>query len=828
MKKRVLQIVLVLALLLPMSALLEEAAGKFTYTIQADGTASISGFQGSSEHLEIPGQIDGLRVSAIGSAAFYGREDIKSIVIPDGVTRIGKAAFKNARQLTSLTLPAGLMEIGESAFENCFSLERLAIPAGITRIPDRTFQNCKALTSLTLPEGITEIGIASFSGLDSLKELNLPGTLRTIGMGAFAVSHGLEQIVLPASVEELGYSAFHGSRNLKSIVLSTGLKKIGGGMFYDCPSLESVAFPESIRSIDTSMLFTGSDKAGILGFAGSSAQTLSRSLRLPFQEISPVREITLTNEQGVSVANQMVGIDLAGEVKTLQLNAGLTQQTSWPAIRWESSIPDVAAVNQAGLITALKSGSSVISASATDGSGYSVRMDVNVAILAKEIIVSGEESLTAGAKTNLTAAVYPENADNRTVVWTSSDEAAATIDKNGRVTANKVGAAATVEFTARVMDGSGVAGRHLITIYPVAREVILFTDGVQVPAKTLLGMDFGSDNLSLQLEGKVLPQDAKQQVTYHSSAPRVVEVSETGLLTALKKGSANITIQAADGTRVKGTWKVNVATMVRELTIMGERELVSGKSTVLKTEAFPPDADNKKVEWSSSDPGAATVSNGKVSANRKLGQATSVTITATARDGSGVFSTHTLTVYPAAKSVVLFSDNVELNAKSRLGIDINAQNPAIQLTASTLPEGALQDVSWRSSHPRYAAVDENGLVTGVARGEATITATALDGSGRRMSVKVKVSVHAQGLTITSASPTLKPRESVRLRAAFLPEDVDSKSLEWTSSDENLATVDQRGTVTAKRNVGPGGEVVITAVTKDGSNISSSVTLQVVP
>lgn len=820
-------LVLAMALLLPSFAMGQAPDGEYTYALAPDGTATITGYTGAPTALEIPAAVAGARVTAIGGAAFHGRQDIESVTIPEGVLSIGNAAFRDARGLKRVTLPATLTDLGESAFENCFVLESLVIPPGIRELKDRALQNCKALTSLSLPDGITAIGTAALSGLESLKRIDLPASLKTVGMGAFALSHGLEEIILPASVEELGYSAFHGNRNLKSVVLSTGLRKVDGGMFYNCPALERVAFPASIRSIDTSMLFYGSDKVTILGFAGSGAEALAKELKLPFEEVAPVKGIALTNLQGEDVTGQVVGIDLGGTERTVRFTAAPAQQTPWPLIAWKSSQPAVATVTPDGLVTGLKSGTATITASATDGNNHAVSINVNVAVLVKEIAVQGEDSVVAGKQTDLVVRVAPENADNRGVVWASSGPAAA-INKNGRVSTQKVDALTTVELTATATDGSGVVGRHTLTIYPLAKGIALTKDGDPVADKAAIGIDYGSGVLTAQLQAAVLPADALQGVSFQSSAPKVVEVSDTGLLTAHSKGSANITVYALDGSGVKAAWKVNVATMVKQLSISGDASFTAGKRLTLTADALPEDADNKQVLWASSVPDAVTVSSGRVTAKGKLREAVAAVITATAKDGSGVTAQHEVTVYPVASAVEVYSDAEVLKNKAVVRIDINAENPTQQLTAKVLPGDAAQDVTWKSSHPRHATVDENGLITCVSRGDSTITVTAADGSGKRFTFNVKVSIHARELSLTADQLVVKPRDTFRIKATFQPEDVDSKALTWTSSDESVATVDTRGNVTVKRGITQESPVTITAVTKDGSDLSAAIEFTVAP
>ena len=376
---------------------------------------------------------------------------------------------------------------------------------------------------------------------------------------------------------------------------------------------------------------------------------------------------------------------------------------------------------------------------------------------------------------DLSASVRPSNADNQSVTWASSNEQAASVTQKGRVKAGKVDAITNVQITAAANDGSGKVGTLQLTVYPMAKDIALSVDGVALEGKAPIGIDFASSKLVAQLSAQVLPQDAQQAVSFKSSKPAIVSVTEDGLITAHRKGSANITVTAQDGTGVKGTWRVNVAALVNGIEIQGGDHVMAGGRLALKALVTPETADNKKVDWTVSDKAVASVSGGRVDARRKIDQATELVVTATAKDGSGVSASHSITVYPAAAAVHVQAGGENLTNKSRLGIDVNAADPTLQLTASVEPADAPQGVTWKSSHPRYVTVDDSGLLTGVAKGEATITVTASDGSGRKLSFRVKVAVLTASLSLSSDKEVLKPRERARVTASFEPEDVESKA-----------------------------------------------------
>ena len=140
-----------------------------------------------------------------------------------------------------------------------------------------------------------------------------------------------------------------------------------------------------------------------------------------------------------------------------------------------------------------------------------------------------------------------------------------------------------------------------------------------------------------------------------------------------------------------------------------------------------------------------------------------------------------------------------------------------RLTATVLPENAAnKNVTWSSSDENVAKVNKNGRVTAVAEGNAVITVTTEEGNFKA-SCKVTVKANApeeidvESVSLDKTTLTLKPGTSDTLSATVAPEDATDKSLRWTSSNTNVATVDATGKVTAAGN----GTAVITASTVDG-------------
>ncbi|MBO4813510.1 MAG: Ig-like domain-containing protein, partial [Muribaculaceae bacterium] len=146
------------------------------------------------------------------------------------------------------------------------------------------------------------------------------------------------------------------------------------------------------------------------------------------------------------------------------------------------------------------------------------------------------------------------------------------------------------------------------------------------------------------------------------------------------------------------------------------------------------------------------------------------------------------------------------------------------LTATITPSDVIiKTLSWTSSAPNVATVDQAGKVTAKALGTAVITATTTDGTNLSASCTVTVK-GITSITLNKNSTSIYVGGTETLTATITPSNVIIKTLLWTSSNSNVASVDQAGKVTAKAL----GTAVITATTTDGTNLSASCTVNVVP
>ena len=226
-----------------------------------------------------------------------------------------------------------------------------------------------------------------------------------------------------------------------------------------------------------------------------------------------------------------------------------------------------------------------------------------------------------------------------------------------------------------------------------------------------------------------------------------------------------------------------------------------GDSFTLAATVVPEDNDDS-LRWESSDPSISNVdSNGTVTAI-SVGEAT---ITAICGD---VSASCKVTVLPTP------IESITLTPESWSG----KIGESISLSAMVNPENATdKSLSWLSCDETIATVDPNGLVKAINTGKVDIIAKTNDGSDIKAICHVEVSpVLIESISLKPYNLSCSPGESFTIQASILPSNATNINLEWSSSDESIANVDQEGNVTTVN----AGNVLITAKALDGSEIGA--------
>ncbi|MDE6538858.1 MAG: leucine-rich repeat domain-containing protein [Ruminococcus sp.] len=213
-------------------------------------------------------------ITSIGKQAFYGCSFIEEVIIPDSVKDIGMAAFGKCTFLTKVNIPESVTVIPAGAFNGCTHLKEIVIPDSVEAIEWNAFNGCEKLENVTIPENLTDFGRNAFQGTAFASEENglliinnivvdgtkctgdivIPDGVTKIGAGAFGLYLGenenLISVTLPDSVETIDEFAFSDCRNLERINIPENLKTINKCAFNNCRNLTGeIILPERVEYI---------------------------------------------------------------------------------------------------------------------------------------------------------------------------------------------------------------------------------------------------------------------------------------------------------------------------------------------------------------------------------------------------------------------------------------------------------------------------------------------------------------------------------------------------------------------------------------------------
>ena len=279
-------------------------------------------------------------VTEIGESAFYGCTGLTSVSIPNSVTSIGKSAFDDCTGLTSVSIPNSVASIASRAFYHCESLTSVTIPNSVTSIGESTFTNCGGLTSVTIPNSVTSIGFAAFSNCYNLTSVTIPNSVTEIQSSAFSSCTRLASVIIPNSVTEIGNTAFDGCGSLSTIfALPTTPPSRGSNVFRDVP--------------ETAVVY------------------ISKGSLNAYSEAAIWNRFTDFREMGafdIALSESNITIE-EGNTATLTATVTKDDEVAVESESWTSSDPEVATVDNDGLVTAVGEGTATITFTVVDSYG---------------------------------------------------------------------------------------------------------------------------------------------------------------------------------------------------------------------------------------------------------------------------------------------------------------------------------------------------------------------------------------------------------------------------------------------------------------------------
>ena len=391
---------------------------------------------------------------------------------------------------------------------------------------------------------------------------------------------------------------------------------------------------------------------------------------------------------------------------------------------------------------------------------------------------------------DLKVTVLPKEQKNKKVTLTAAEDGIVKIS-GVRITGAAPGT--TVVTVASQADPSATAQYRVVVTQPIGRI------GIKASAKSV------GKGESMTLTAEISPTNAtNQQIKWSSANPDVATVDENGTVTGVKRGTARILAEAQDGSKMRANISVTVTQNAEEITLnQSEITVSAGKTAVVKATVLPKETNDKNVIWSSSDESIATVNaQGRVS-GVTLGDCE---IICTSRSTDSVQAKVTVHVQQPVKKIV-FGEEPTVYA---------GETGTLQWTVEPA-DASNPSLTFSSSNRKILQVSQDGTVTGLKAGTATVSAVSTDGTNRRANIKVHVLQHVEGVHMKRNVAYISRGETSTTGAELEPRDASNKNMTWTSGDETVATVDRipkqgnRVKITGVR----AGETVVKGVTEDG-------------
>ncbi|MFW1392036.1 Ig-like domain-containing protein [Vibrio parahaemolyticus] len=421
---------------------------------------------------------------------------------------------------------------------------------------------------------------------------------------------------------------------------------------------------------------------------------------------------------------------------------------------------------------------------------------------------------------------------NEALTWRSSDPTIATVDTQGLVKGVEVG---TVTITAEGVNNDGSVVKDTATLTVTNAEVVNLLVTPEVDT-TVVGLTKPFKATAILSTGATQDVTNEAALSWTSSNTDIATIDANGIATGLAVGEVTITATGTiGGSELSDTATLTVtnAEVVNLLVTPEVDTTVVGltkpfKATAILSTGATQDVTNEAaLSWTSSNTDIATIDANGIATGLAVGE---VTITATGTIGGNELSdTATLTVTNAEVVNLLVTPEVDTTV---VGLTKPFKATAILSTGATQDVTNEAALSWTSSNTDIATIDANGIATGLAVGEVTITATGTIGGNELSDTATLTVTNAEVVNLlvtpevdTTVVGLTKPFKATAILSTGATQDVTNEAaLSWTSSNTDIATIDANGIATGLAV----GEVTITATgTIGGSELSDTSTLTVI-
>lgn len=353
----------------------------FAYTTSPDGkTATITGYTGTAADVEIPSELDGAAVTAIGTGAFQNNAQLTSVTLPKGVLSIGDYAFANCPKLASVTLNEGLTYLGAGAFQNDGSLTEITLPstlAGCGMVWSGSsgvgpLGSCSALAQVILADGAVAVPSYLLAGCTNQQiDLVLPDSTTSIATSALDGPQTVTIVANPGTFAQT-YAEANGLPYVDPNVHATSVSLNTDAMRAKVGTTSTLAAAIAPSDVTDPITWSSSDPS-VASVSDSGVVTAHKAgtatITVSVSGLSASCETTVWQPVTSIALNRSSFAVEAAEVRQLTASCSPADATD-KRVTWSSSDPSVATVDsQTGLVTGVAEGSAIITATAADGAG---------------------------------------------------------------------------------------------------------------------------------------------------------------------------------------------------------------------------------------------------------------------------------------------------------------------------------------------------------------------------------------------------------------------------------------------------------------------------
>ncbi|OLR62706.1 hypothetical protein BHF69_08460 [Anaerostipes sp. 992a] len=758
------------------------------------GREILSGNTGVTE-ITIPKTVTSMQGGGFKEGSFRG-SNIEKAVIEEGMTELPDYAFDGATALKSVEIPDTVTRIGAVAFKDCTALNNINIPDSVTAIGDAAFENT-GLVSLALPKNLTSMGREILSGNTGVTEITIPKTATSMQGGGFKEGSfrgsNIEKAVIEEGMTKLPDYAFDGATALKSVEIPDTVTRIGAVAFQDCTALSNINIPDSVTAIGDAAF----ENTGLVSL------TLPKNLTSMGREIlsgnTGVTEITIpktaTSMQGGGFKE---GSFRGSNIEKAVIEEGMTE------------LPDYA-FDGATALKSVEIPDTVTRIGAVAFQDCTVLSNINIP---DSITAIGDNVFR---NTGLTRIEIPNSVtqignntfyDCKNLSYVKLPDTRATITNSMFYNCTSLEIIALPDTITNINDSAFEnSGLKSITI----PEKVTSVGNNAFKNSPLESVEFKDSNATIgesafnncvSLSNVVLGKNIKtlgKYAFYGCDALAKIEIpnSVTSIGTYIFQHCDTL----ADVTLGNGI--TSIPSYAFDQCAKLEKITVPYRVTTIKDHAFSNSVEFKEII---------------------------IPRAVTSIDSTAFSYLDKLTIYGIAGTYAeTFANdhgikfvNQEVKAtevtlnKTELTLNKGQKD---KLIMSVTPSNFTDEVSWKSSNTDIITIDDTGLVTAKALGTATIKLIVGDVN---TSCKVTVVQPVTSISLNKTSLSMEALDTYQLTATANPSEAANKEVEWSSSNEEVATIDQNGMVRA---LGKGtAEIKVSA--KDGSGVSNKCTVTV--